>query len=160
MSSQPPERSLFSAGTPEGEQILPINVYDVDHDLVVVVPMPGMEPENVHVTVAGKILTIRASLRGPGQFDRRYIRHEWTYGPYMRRIELPSPVDAERANASLGNGVLTLTLPKVAMAQTRRIELRKTGTAEGHREGHAGHRAIAAGEQGEKAGPGERRAEG
>lgn len=142
-----PLRDVVWTETPEGEQLLPVNVFDTRHDLVVTAPMPGVEPENIEATVAGTTLTIRAGMRGPGQERRDYVHHEWTYGPYFRRLELPCPVDAEHANASYGNGVLTLTLPKLESKEAQRIMVRsvdlrleKTGTAEGHREGHAGHR--------------------
>lgn len=130
--------------TRDGQQILPVNVFDTYHDLVVTAPVPGVEPEDINVSVADTTLTIQADMRGPGQQRRDYIQHEWKYGPYFRRLELPCPVDAERANASFGNGVLTLTLPKVEAKQPQRItvreiELQKTGKSEGHREGHAGH---------------------
>lgn len=125
--------------TAQGDQILPLNVFDTFHDLVVSAPMPGVEPGDIEVTVSGSTLTIRAELRGPGQERRQYVRREWSYGPYFRRFELPSKVDAEHANASFGNGILTLTLPKAQTAQVWRIELRETGAAQGHHQGHSGH---------------------
>ncbi len=121
-------RQMFWQQAAAGEQMVPVNVFDNGHDLVVSAPLPGLEPENIEVAVAGKTLTIRAELRGPGQERKNYLRHEWSYGRYGRQIELPYPVDVEHANASYGNGILTLTLPKSAAARSRRIELSQTGS--------------------------------
>jgi HSP20 family protein len=120
-------------------QAVPVNVYETDDDLVVVAPMPGVEADNIDIEIHGMTLTLRATLRGQGQQDRRYLVHEWTYGPYARSIDLPHEVDASRANASHGNGVLVLTLPKAAHMRAVRVPLRHVGSSQDRHEGHSGH---------------------
>jgi HSP20 family protein len=120
-------------------QHIPVNVYETDEDVLIVAPMPGVEAEDIDIEVLGTRVTLRASLRGPGQEDRRYLAHEWTYGPYERTIELPVDVDGEHANASHSNGVLALSLPKAARARSVRIPLRHLESSTGRAEGHSGH---------------------
>src|SRR5438270_13998441 len=106
-----------------GVQHIPVNVYETDEDVVIVAPMPGVEAEIIDIQVLGATVHLKSSLRGPGQENRRYVVREWTYGPYERTIELPLEVDADHANASHGNGVLVLTLPKAMRSRSIRIPL-------------------------------------
>jgi HSP20 family protein len=114
---------------------------------MVVAAMPGLEADNVEISVENDRLTIRGEKRGPGQENHRYLRREWSYGPYERAVELPIQVDLEKANASYGNGIVTIALPKAASRRARRIEIQldQKGTERGERVGHRGT---------EEAGPG------
>lgn len=125
-----------------GAQHIPVNVYETDEDVLIIAPMPGVEAENIDVEVLGTRVTLRASLRGPGQEDRRYLMHEWTYGPYERIVELPVEVDGEHANASHSNGVLALSLPKSTRARSVRIPLRQVESSESRARGHSGHHST------------------
>jgi len=120
-------------------QRIPVNVFETDEDIVLVAPMPGVEADNIEIEVLGATVSLRASLRGPGQADRQYLVHEWTYGPYQRTISLPVDVDAQHANASHANGILVLSLPKAARSKAVRVPLRQVTAAEATHRGHSGH---------------------
>lgn len=125
---------------PPAQGIL-LNLYDDGHELVAVVPMPGLTPAEIEIRVTEDELVIAGRLRGPGQETRQYLVHEWHYGPFRRAVSLPFPVDAERANATHGNGILTVALPKAGRVRTGVIRLTEV-TATGHRaQGHAGREA-------------------
>ncbi|HZU14525.1 MAG TPA: Hsp20/alpha crystallin family protein [Chloroflexota bacterium] len=124
------------------EQRIPVNVYETEGDVVVIAPMPGVEAEDIDVEVLGQTVTLRARLRGPGQEARRYVRHEWSYGPYERTVELPIEVDADHANASHGNGVLVLSFPKALSTRSIRIPLQQITAGEALHQGHSGHNTI------------------
>lgn len=128
----------------EADQSVPFNMYVTEsHDLVIIAPMPGLAPDDLDINVAGSALTIAGRMRGPHQQDRDYLVHEWTYGPYRRSIELPFAVDGERANATLGNGVLVVSLPQSPTATPHRIQLKQVGTVRGESQGHSGHHTQA-----------------
>lgn len=138
---------LTGRGSPRGWQYtegqaqpVPVNVFETENELMVVAAMPGIEASNVEITVDNDTLTIRGDKRGPGQENHRYLRREWSYGPYERSIELPVEVDLDKANASYGNGLVTIALPKAVGRRARRIEieLEQKGTARGERVGHRG----------------------
>jgi HSP20 family protein len=124
---------------PDGTQYIPVNVYETDEDVLIIAPMPGVEAENIDIEILGKQVTLRASLRGPGQDHRRYLLREWSYGPYERVIELPVDVDGEHANASHSNGILALSLPKSTRARSVRIPLRHVESSIAREQGHSGH---------------------
>lgn len=136
-----------SPGEPRAQPI-PVNVFETEDDLVLVAPMPGVEAENIDIQVVGTTVSLRASLRGPGQADRRYILHEWTYGPYERTVTLPVEVDAQHANASHSNGILVLSLPKAPRATAVRVPLRQVSSTEASHRGHSGHHSQRQGRSG------------
>jgi HSP20 family protein len=115
---------------------VPVNIYETDTDLVIAAPLPGIRPEDIEVTVTETMLTICSGARGDCQGTKRYIRHEWNYGPYTRTVNLPAAVDASRANATYGDGVLMLMIPKAAQTRTYRIKLSEIGPAHGESAGH------------------------
>lgn len=123
---------------------IPINLYENERELMVVAPMPGISPEDItlEITEAGK-LTLRARQHGEGQERIDYIRREWAYGPYVRTIDLPRAVDANRANVSYGNGVLTVALPKADVTAPATVRVDRTGHTRGLALGHVGGRGGA-----------------
>ena len=117
-------RSYFSeVGFSEDDQVIPINVFELPEGLMVVCPMPGLQPDDVELTMSENVLTIRGR-RSPGQEDREYILKEWDYGPYVRTVEMPFPVDPEHIVATLNNGVLTVNLRKSESVMPKRIHVK------------------------------------
>lgn len=110
-------------------QRVPVNAYQTEDEIVLVAPMPGVEADNIDIQVHGTTVRLAASLRGPHHEDRHYLLHEWTYGPYVRVIELPTEVDASRANASHDNGILVVTLPKLPKSRAVQIPLKSTSSS-------------------------------
>ena len=89
-------------------------VEETDKEIVVRVEAPGMEKEDCRITIEGNML----SLSGEKRFEREagdstYYVMERAYGAFQRTIPLPRNVDADKAEASYRNGVLTVRLPKV-----------------------------------------------
>lgn len=95
-----------AAGEP---QDVPVNVYETNHAIVVVAPLPGVMAEDVTVSIDGGAATIKAAMRTAAEKD--YILHEWHYGPYERRVELPEGFGGT-AEASFANGQLALRVER------------------------------------------------
>lgn len=122
--------------TRDGAQVVPVNVYETNVDLMIVAAMPGLQPEDIEVDVLDNKLYIHSSMRGSLDETKNYLRHEWHYGPYSRVIDLPFPVDASKANAAYGGGVLTVTLPKTESTKTHKIKLQRIAPARGETAQH------------------------
>ena len=123
-------------------QGVPVRLFQSQQRLMLVAPMPGLEPENIRVTVDGDLVVIHGELRGPHQNDVQLVESEWSIGPYHREYALPQPVDGARANASYGNGVLVLALPKLQPGEAgQRAEFSLTQYMSGHGE-HVGHVGV------------------
>lgn len=134
------------AAKAEGQaQPIPVRMYQSDDRLMIAAPLPGMEPEDIHVTLKGRTLTIHVNEPGPRQEQRDLLLEEWRIGPFHRELEIPQAVDGHRANVTYGNGVLVLALPKQAgnssggpSDSTEQIGLTVVGQARGQHAGHAG----------------------
>lgn len=113
-----------------GAQTVPVNVFESEDALMIIAPMPGLQEDDIDITVRGNSLTVEGRERADLKPDsgKRYLRHEWRYGPYRRMVELPYAVDANSAEATFDNGVLTVRLQKAETERVRRIQV-KTGSA-------------------------------
>jgi HSP20 family protein len=99
--------------TQPSAQSVPVQIHQTDTLIVLAAPMPGLEPQDISVVVAGDKVTIRGSYRGSRQEKEDVLVAEWTVGPYMREVVLPQPVNGPLTNATYGNGVLVLAMPKL-----------------------------------------------
>jgi HSP20 family protein len=106
---------------------IPVDLTESGDNYVIRATMPGINPDNIQISVHDNILTIRGEGSGEEQRrDENYILRERHAASFNRTISLPGPVDAEHAQARYENGVLTLTLPKSPVAQPRPIPISKT----------------------------------
>ena len=84
-------------------QAVPVNMYEASEALVIVAPLPAVQPTDVTVELREGSLRFWSHLRSSG--PREYLLHEWEYGGYEREIELPagygSAVEATMANGQL-----------------------------------------------------------
>jgi HSP20 family protein len=122
-------------------QTVPIQLHQTDDRLVLTAPMPALEPQDISVTISGDRLTIRGTYRGSRQDQPEVLLSEWTMGPYYRELVLPQPVNGVLTNATYGNGVLVLSMPKLAPgAQGEYMEFRleTIKNTRGQRIGHTG----------------------
>lgn len=97
-------------------------VEETDREIVVRVEAPGMEKEDCRITIEGNMLHLSGEKRYAREtHDSTYHVMERAYGAFRRTIPLPRNVDAEKAEASYRNGVLSVRLPKVASEKGRSI---------------------------------------
>lgn len=100
------------------------NIYEEGEKLVVTVQLPGVKPEDVDVTLANGVLTVRGQTRSEDERkDRGYVVREHRTGSYMRQIPVPQDLDADAVQATFEHGVLRLTLPKPPQPGARRIPI-------------------------------------
>jgi len=96
-----------------------VDIFEHEHDLVVVADLPGVDKDQVDVRVEDNILTLKASAAGtlPGEASYR----EYELANYFRQFELSDKVDRDRIQAQMKHGVLTISLPKREEEKPRRI---------------------------------------
>lgn len=100
----------------------PLDIYATDNDIVIMMALPGVKPEDVDVTVEGDTVTIRGEFKPPIE-NVDYAVQERTYGPFRRVVTLNVPVQADKSEAAFKDGVLTLTLPKAEEIKPRVIKV-------------------------------------
>jgi HSP20 family protein len=89
-----------------------------------VAPVPGLAADDVHIEVEDDVLTLRGKAPQPENGNGAYLLREIAPMEFERRLRLPLPVDAARAEASLQNGVLKLRIPKAEEARPKTIPVR------------------------------------
>ena len=102
---------------------LPLDVYTTEEELVISVAVPGVEPDDVDITIEGDTLTIKGEIKGPIE-NVNYVIQERPYGQFNRTLRLNMPVQADKAEASFDRGVLTLTIPKQEESKPRTIKIK------------------------------------
>lgn len=111
----------------DAQSALPLDVTRTADELVVEAQLPGVKPEDVDITLEDGTLTIRGEYReerrdGEGESLVNEIRR----GTVARAITLPTGLEADRANATFENGVLTLRIPKAEAVKPKQIKISPT----------------------------------
>ena len=97
--------------TSQPEQTVPVQLHQAQGLLVLAAPMPGLEPQDISVSIHNDQVTIRGDYRGSRHDQPGTLPSEWTMGPYYREVSLPQPVSGGLSSATYGNGVLVLAMP-------------------------------------------------
>jgi HSP20 family protein len=100
---------------------MPLAMWQDDDHFYVEVELPGVSDGDVEITVHNGMLSIRGE-RKPAE-GRRYLYNARSYGRFERVITLPGAVQADDVQATLKDGILSLTLPKSPEAKPRKIAL-------------------------------------
>lgn len=107
-----------------------LDMYETDDQIKVEIPLPGLKPEDVEVTVAGKTLQIKGQREQKEEVkEGNYYRREVHYGAFSRSVTLPEAADVNQPVAAFADGILTVTFPKIPATQPRRLDV-KVETAE------------------------------
>ena len=103
-----------------------VDVREDQGELLFTVELPGIRPENVEVTFENGLMTIRGEKREERKEgdEVRYHIAERTYGSFARSFQLPKLIDEDKIEATFENGVLQVRVPKGALPQPKRIEVR------------------------------------
>ncbi|HYZ63934.1 MAG TPA: Hsp20/alpha crystallin family protein [Acetobacteraceae bacterium] len=106
-----------------------VDVQQTDKEVKITAELPGVEEGDIDVRVSDGMLTIAAEKKSGGETERDgFILRERSIGRVERTLPLPDGVDADAAQASFKNGVLTVTIPKTSQAQadTKRIPVQSS----------------------------------
>jgi HSP20 family protein len=104
---------------------LAVDMYETAEEVVVRTALPGVDPEDIDVSVVGDTLTIRGETKAEEEEEgTNYIRRERRYGAFSRSLALPANVVTDKAAADFSKGVLTLRLPKAEEVKPKRIEIK------------------------------------
>jgi HSP20 family protein len=100
----------------------PIESFVDGNRLVVRADLPGVDPKDVEVTLAGNVLTIKGSRRSEHENKGRdFLHREVSYGSFERSLTLPEGVKADQVKASYRNGVLELEVPMPEALAVRKV---------------------------------------
>ncbi len=102
-----------------------MDVTETDKVIEITAELPGLEEKDVEINVADNVLTIRGEKKAEKEEkDKDYRLVERTYGSFARTLALPEGVDPDMIKASIAKGVLTVTVPKPAPAEVKKVEVK------------------------------------
>jgi HSP20 family protein len=100
-----------------------VDIYESEDALVLVADMPGVGPENVTIDIRDNQLSLRGTVALEETKERVHLQ-EYGVGDFYRQFSLGRAIDQSRIEASIRNGVLTLTLPKADIVKPRKINVK------------------------------------
>ncbi|UCE33875.1 MAG: Hsp20/alpha crystallin family protein [Deltaproteobacteria bacterium] len=109
-----------------GEEWWPsVDMSETKDNYVVKAELPGLEANDVDVSISGDVLTIKGEKKKEEEEkDEHHHYVERYYGSFQRSFRLPANVKSDKIDASFDKGVLKVTLPKVEEAKKKKIEVK------------------------------------
>ncbi|MBP6005768.1 Hsp20/alpha crystallin family protein [Candidatus Saccharibacteria bacterium] len=111
-------------GDDDVEGQLNVDVYQTKTHVVIMAPIAGISPDKLDIAISDDVVTIRGSREEGAQTKGRdYYIQECFWGSFSRSVILPTPAIADKAEAKMENGVVTIKIPKVAQEKVRKIKV-------------------------------------
>jgi HSP20 family protein len=120
------EQALTSGEEEEGQ--LALDVYQDKDNVIVKSTIAGVRPEDLDITLSNEMVTIRGARKREEEVqDQDYFYQECYWGSFSRSLALPVEVDADKAEAEMKDGILTIVLPKAARTRAKKVKVRGEG---------------------------------
>ena len=104
---------------------MPLDIVRHDGDVTLRFDVPGIDPEQIEVTVDRAVLTVSGKREEERTENDKFFVRERTMGTFTRRMRLPESLNGEAVEASYSHGVLEVRIPVLEQAKPRKIEVRK-----------------------------------
>jgi HSP20 family protein len=122
-------RSLGGVGALMTAGLSPsIDVTEADKEIEITAELPGLERQDVEISLEDNVLTIRGEKKMPAHTDdknKNYHMTERSYGIFYRAFQLPVGIDPASVEATISNGVLKIKIPKPAHTDAKKIEVKE-----------------------------------
>jgi HSP20 family protein len=105
---------------PTRDFTLPVDVREEDDAYVLNALVPGLKAEDLNIQILDDVVTIEGGFKTD---ENEYLMHELPHGSFRRTLRLPAALDAEKTEARITDGVLSLRLPKVESARPKTIKV-------------------------------------
>lgn len=103
-----------------------VDVVETEDEVIVRANLPGMEAENIDVSIVGDTLRLKGEFEADETCERGNVYcRERRYGRFQRYVNLPASVDAEAAEAAFKNGVLSVSLPKSEATERTKVAVKR-----------------------------------
>jgi len=99
---------------------LAVDIRDEDEAFVLSALVPGLKASDLNIQILDDVVTIEGEFKPD---ENEYLMRELPHGSFSRSLRLHAPVDAEKADAMITDGVLTLRLPKTESARPKTIKV-------------------------------------
>jgi HSP20 family protein len=103
------------------DQWMPIDIQHTEDDVVVKASLPGVKLDDVDISISGDTLTIKGEIQADEETKQgEYVCRERFIGQFCRSVDLPEGLDADKTEAVMDDGILTLTIPRSEAAKSPR----------------------------------------
>jgi len=120
------EESFSEPRETEREMLLAVDVQASDEGYEVNALVPGLEADDLEIEIINNTVTLRGQFKSLSKENTKYLLSELPAGAFSRVITLPTEVDAAKTQASLKNGVLTLSILKAEAHRPKTIKVTST----------------------------------
>src|SRR5689334_4018979 len=107
-----------------GNFVPPVDVYEDEHNLVLKLEIPGVNEEDLNVSLENNTLTVQGERKfEKEEKEENFHRIERRYGSFTRTFKLPNTADTEKVEAGYEKGILKITVAKRAEAKPKQIKV-------------------------------------
>ncbi|HLJ32810.1 MAG TPA: Hsp20/alpha crystallin family protein [Ktedonobacteraceae bacterium] len=99
------------------------NLFETQDGFTFQMPVPGAKPEDIEITTQQDTVTLKWETKVEVPENATTHWHGFQSSQFQQTFTLPSPINADRVEATINEGVLTLTLPKAEHAKARSIKV-------------------------------------
>ncbi len=124
-----PLRTIGIGRSGERPMRLALDAYTTDDEIVITAGIPGLEPEDIEITMEGDTLMIEGRFPEPLE-NVDYLFRERPRGSFSRSLTVNAPIVIEEAEANFDKGVLQLVLPRAPEARPKVIKIQTEETAD------------------------------
>ena len=105
---------------------LSIDIYQTPKNIIVKSTIAGVKPEDIDISINNDMLTIRGKREDKDEIEEdNYLYQECYWGSFSRSVILPVEVKADKIEAVLENGVLSVTLPKAKTSKQVSVKVKE-----------------------------------
>jgi len=117
------EKEWLAEAGDEGQ--LTLDVYQTNESIIIKSTIAGVDPENLDISYNNGMLTIKGERKVDEKIEKEnYFYQELYWGSFSRSVILPTEVNAEKIEAELKNGILTVKLPKKVSDKQKKIKVK------------------------------------
>jgi HSP20 family molecular chaperone IbpA len=129
MKTEETGRGKHESATPHGTERIQsrkvyvplVDILESEQALHLIADMPGVDDQGVDVTIEKNILTVAGKVSGEVPAGYQLTYEEYGVGDYERSFTLPNDINHDGIQATIKDGLLRLTLPKVKQAVARKV---------------------------------------
>ncbi len=114
---------------PKGEIVWSpaVELKETETEVILKAQIPGIDAKDLNVEVSQESVSIAGEHREEKKSEEKgFFRSEFRYGKFERLVPLPAPIKTDQIQSEFKNGLLTLTMPKMAQADRKVVKVNLT----------------------------------
>jgi len=118
------DRIARNFGLSHSDVHIPLDVKDEKDAFVLSAIIPGLNAEDIEIEILNDVVSVSGEFKHEVEEDDVYLHNERPTGNFHRSLRFATKLEADKAEAKLENGILSLRIPKVPEAQPKSIKVK------------------------------------